>query len=407
MGKITVLSPVHISSGNVYLSICIHENKRYSFSDVLKTSRDSMIFLDDNINNVLLRKDITVSKKQLFDKLNLDFQKLESKTPLYSVINKTEKNNLVNNINENIKNLSTPYIPGSTLKGYVSNVLWYDIFLENQEINKYYSNQFKETYKKINSGNSEDEYKHLKDLNKKISDITNELKGIMQLVGFHDVIFQDSSISIYESNRYLNGKKASKTIPIGSVEVIDEGETSESKFLFTGLEISRDYMNRIKKGMEEEIDKSKNKDRLSDNVFHYQKRIKHLILNEIYKRILDFKNWFPKANKRFMLEVIKKELEFLDNSDNNEIDSNSLREYLDSVKMNIEKDEIILQIGKFTNFFAKSYGNAFGELYREYFTEFFSPDPKKKTVPKIDTMNLIVKNGMGTTPFGFIRIDEL
>ncbi|MGI6729570.1 MAG: type III-A CRISPR-associated RAMP protein Csm5 [Bacilli bacterium] len=404
MGKITVLTPVHISSGNVYLSILIHDNKRYELMDILQTSSDPKRFLDNNLNNMLLRDNITVSKKQFFDALNLEPRKLDQKTPLYKINNKTEKQIIDGNISESVKNLSAPYIPGSTLKGYVSNIMWNDIFIENQEINKYYSNLFEEAYQNITSGR--ERKRELRNLERKIKGVENELKGIMQLIGFHDVIFNELSNAIYESNRYLNGKKVSKKLPVGVVEVIDEGEIAESKFYFTGMEISRDYMDMIRSGIEIDISKSKNKDGLSDNAFHYQKNIKQKILNEIYVRILKFKEWFPKANQRFMINLINQELSFLDTINNDEIDTNSLRNILESMKTRIEKNELIIQVGKFTSFLAKSYGSAFGELYREYFTEVFSPDIKNKTVPKIDTMNLIVKNGRGTIPFGFIRIDE-
>ena len=115
-GKITVLTPVHISSGNVYLSILIHDNKRYELMDILQTSSDPKRFLDNNLNNMLLRDNITVSKKQFFDALNLEPRKLDQKTPLYKINNKTEKQIIDGNISESVKNLSAPYIPGSTLK---------------------------------------------------------------------------------------------------------------------------------------------------------------------------------------------------------------------------------------------------------------------------------------------------
>ena len=228
--------------------------------DILQTSSDPKRFLDNNLNNMLLRDNITVSKKQFFDALNLEPRKLDQKTPLYKINNKTEKQIIDGNISEIVKNLSAPYIPGSTLKGYVSNIMWNDIFIENQEINKYYSNLFEEAYQNITSGRERN--RELRNLERKIKGVENELKGIMQLIGFHDVIFNELSNAIYESNRYLNGKKVSKKLPVGVVEVIDEGEIAESKFYFTGMEISRDYMDMIRSGIEIDISKSKNKGRV-------------------------------------------------------------------------------------------------------------------------------------------------
>lgn len=201
-------------------------------------------------------------------------------------------------------------------------------------------------------------------------------------------------------------KKQNKKIPVGYVEAISENQTQEAEILFFMSDLNMKLAQERKDAIIKNIDDAKIYD-LNEDEKIKQKTFKKNLLNEMYNRIINFRQWFPKANQDFMIKIIDKEIDFIDTLDNPEVNSKELRNILMQFKSRLEKGEIIIQLGGFTNFLAKSYGHSFGQLYKEYFKEVFTPDIKKKKVPKIDTMNLIVKNNLGTVPFGFIKIEEL
>jgi CRISPR/Cas system CSM-associated protein Csm5 (group 7 of RAMP superfamily) len=296
------------------------------------------------------------------------------------------------------KNVDIPYIPGSSLKGYILNIIWNDIIEKNSEIRKYYSIYYEKVYQAKTSG--------IKNDIRNVEKLDAEVKFIMELLGVRDVLFVDAPITLYESNRYLNGKKQNKKIPVGYVEAISENQTQEAEILFFMSDLNMKLAQERKDAIIKNIDDAKIYD-LNEDEKIKQKTFKKNLLNEMYNRIINFRQWFPKANQDFMIKIIDKEIDFIDTLDNPEVTSKELRNILMQFKSRLEKGEIIIQLGRFTNFLAKSYGHSFGQLYKEYFKEVFTPDIKKKKVPKIDTMNLIVKNNLGTVPFGFIKIEEL
>lgn len=97
------------------------------------------------------------------------------------------------------KNVDIPYIPGSSLKGYILNIIWNDIIEKNSEIRKYYSIYYEKVYQAKTSG--------IKNDIRNVEKLDAEVKFIMELLGVRDVLFVDAPITLYESNRYLNEKK--------------------------------------------------------------------------------------------------------------------------------------------------------------------------------------------------------
>lgn len=398
MWKITTLTPVHIGTGNTYQAFLIYENNRYEMIDMLLTSTNPLRFLDEKFNRDLTNERRTVSNKDFFQKLNLNPKKLNKEDSSYTLDNRTSKDLSYGNVLENAKNVDIPYIPGSSLKGYILNIIWNDIIEKNSEIRKYYSIYYEKVYQAKTSG--------IKNDIRNVEKLDAEVKFIMELLGVRDVLFVDAPITLYESNRYLNGKKQNKKIPVGYVEAISENQTQEAEILFFMSDLNMKLAQERKDAIIKNIDDAKIYD-LNEDEKIKQKTFKKNLLNEMYNRIINFRQWFPKANQDFMIKIIDKEIDFIDTLDNPEVNSKELRNILMQFKSRLEKGEIIIQLGRFTNFLAKSYGHSFGQLYKEYFKEVFTPDIKKKKVPKIDTMNLIVKNNLGTVPFGFIKIEEL
>ena len=138
-------------------------------------------------------------------------------------------------------------------------------------------------------------------------------------------------------------------------------------------------------------------------------RIDNLIYNETLKTLeslkADFKNNFAKINSRFLNYVLKKELDFA-----NQYNENAKTQYRGEYKKNllsiqnkIDNGAIIMQIGKFTNYLDKEASHGMPEndynFYFEKIHEKLSPKEHKK-YPNIKTANLI----KGYMPLGFIEL---
>ena len=136
--------------------------------------------------------------------------------------------------------------------------------------------------------------------------------------------------------------------------------------------------------------------------------VKEELLNEIVKRLSNFKEWFVYANRRFMDVILSNEIDFVDNLENNKVEDMNLKAMLQGLK-ELNKSKTIMQIGKGTNYVVKTYGIAFSEIYEKYFSLIFSPsttDAKKlKLYPGIDMMTLINVGKKGQIPLGFIEVE--
>lgn len=135
--NIKTISPVHIGTGDVYMS------SEY-FQDTLPKDKGGhpvfkRINLTKYFNSLNKSDQDRFSKDLLNDKYKLP--KLSDEFVRYYAFNRcASRPNPGNQINENIKVLDKPYIPGSSVKGAIETALLYNS-LTNEDIHKIFKNK--------------------------------------------------------------------------------------------------------------------------------------------------------------------------------------------------------------------------------------------------------------------------
>lgn len=133
--QIKTISPVHIGSGDKY------DASEY-FLDVIQNTK---VFKRINIQKYYAS--LSENEKNQFlknlQKKDYRFPKIDSaKFTRYLALNKvTIRPNPTNEIIENIKTFNMPYIPGSSIKGAIENVIFYNALEENEIPNLFNNNR--------------------------------------------------------------------------------------------------------------------------------------------------------------------------------------------------------------------------------------------------------------------------
>ena len=142
--EIKTISPVHIGSGDKYdaseyfLDVVNNKTKVFRRINIQKYYAS----LNDNEQEDFIKN---------LQRKNYQFPKISNKKfTRYLAFNKVStRPNPTNEIIENIKSSDRPYIPGSSIKGAIENVIFYNA-LENSDIpDLFYNNQLNKRY--INS----------------------------------------------------------------------------------------------------------------------------------------------------------------------------------------------------------------------------------------------------------------
>lgn len=122
--KVTTLTPVHIKSGNINPFYIYGKSKRivarYKLEDILENAYKQMplsAFLKR------LPDDLDHQKKTDFLNVFREYVCYAELAPLYEL--QGDNQSLSKDISEQMKSLSRPYIPGSTLKGAFLNAVWF------------------------------------------------------------------------------------------------------------------------------------------------------------------------------------------------------------------------------------------------------------------------------------------
>lgn len=126
-------------------------------------------------------------------------------------------------------------------------------------------------------------------------------------------------------------------------------------------------------------------------------------MNEYCEYILQLKKIFPQVNKEYMLEVVKKENEFVKDSCNENFDHNGLKHFYADILKKLNENRIIMQVGGRTVFYDKTFMFALGKDYEENFSKYFN-SRKNKNEPIVQSMNL-TKIDNSYYPLGFIEIE--
>lgn len=376
MDKITILTPVHIATGNDIEMPCYHEVNdvtvnRYRFTDIL-SQLPPKVLTDPRLLNELSSRQ--PSKKLLYRYIHqyVDYSKL---TPLYNLEYTYGEylNEARNDVSEQMHDLHKPFIPGSTIKGTLLNS-W-----------KYYLLKLK--YDQIRPNI----YKQIKD-------------GQNKNLDFHELMFGESLDKDHE-NFYKE---------LYSCLQCQDIYFSQMELFFAGREGSnRDMNGSIPTTYKECIPPLQTTDLV---LFHFDE-FKLNVLKDKYKErryseLIDSldRDFFLKACNAFTKDILdadmdKKYFNFYESFV-------GINEQLNEINKELENpNTVVLRVGNSTNYFAKtvSYLIKYNDpgLYTECFWQRFAPVGKGKTKPNEKTMpktRMIYSNGEKDYLPGFIKI---
>lgn len=376
MDKITILTPVHIATGNDIEMPCYHEVNdvtvnRYRFTDIL-SQLPPKVLTDPRLLNELSSRQ--PSKKLLYRYIHqyVDYSKL---TPLYNLEYTYGEylNEARNDVSEQMHDLHKPFIPGSTIKGTLLNS-W-----------KYYLLKLK--YDQIRPNI----YKQIKD-------------GQNKNLDFHELMFGESLDKDHE-NFYKE---------LYSCLQCQDIYFSQMELFFAGREGSnRDMNGSIPTTYKECIPPLQTTDLV---LFHFDE-FKLNVLKDKYKErryseLIDSldRDFFLKACNAFTKDILdadmdKKYFNFYESFV-------GINEQLNEIKKELENpNTVVLRVGNSTNYFAKtvSYLIKYNDpgLYTECFWQRFAPVGKGETKPNERTMpktRMIYSNGEKDYLPGFIKI---
>lgn len=376
MDKITILTPVHIATGNDIEMPCYHEVNdvtvnRYRFTDIL-SQLPPKVLTDPRLLNELSSRQ--PSKKLLYRYIHqyVDYSKL---TPLYNLEYTYGEylNEARNDVSEQMHDLHKPFIPGSTIKGTLLNSWkYYLLKLKYDQIRP-------NIYKQIKDGQNKNldfhELMFGESLDKGHENFYKELYSCLQC---QDIYFSQMELffaSRKGSNRDMNG-----SIPTTYKECIPPLQTTDL-VLFHFDEFKLNVL------------KDKYKERR-------------------YSELIDSldRDFFLKACNAFTKDILdadmdKKYFNFYESFV-------GINEQLNEIKKELETpNTVVLRVGNSTNYFAKtvSYLIKYNDpgLYTECFWQRFAPVGKGKTKPNEKTMpktRMIYSNGEKDYLPGFIKI---
>lgn len=379
MDRITILTPVHISTGIDIEMPSYHEINdtmvaRYDFMDILSQLPPNVL-TDSRILNELSSKQS--SKKTLYRYIHqyVNYSKL---TPLY-YLDYTYKDlrKAKTDVSEQVHDLHKPYIPGSTIKGTLLNAWKY--FLLKCNYQKHVKSNIKLIFDQDSKKSIEfHELMFGKQLEKEYQDFYKDLYGCLQC---QDLYFD--KLELFQATRV--GAKNGKQIPLDYMECISPFETVESE-LFT--------INQFKLNLLENKYSKCNQYRSLEFLIHSFTR----------KTIL-------KACNSFMKDILEVDMQnkyyyFYE-------DFEGINESLKVIRQELDKpNTVILRVGNSTNYFAKTVSYLIKkndpELFEKKFYDRFAPINFGKTKPNAKIMprtRVVYKNGKQNYLPGFIKVE--
>ena len=369
MSKIKTITPVHIGSGQkIYM--LKKDTYLYSIDKIIEEKVNNSS--DSNLQKLLascsyLANKTNPTKIDLYKALSINDYSIPLSTrisndPAYAKAIESETADLfLAHLAQ--KSLDKLIIPGSAIKGMLNNLFWYYVIDSNDYIKKY----FKENINRIS---------------KVLNELDGTIKNMKSFLRITDIIF-DSNPRVFTVKRYSSKNDC---MPVGNHETISYDESTNCDFIRSLSETDVKMMDEVKK----EIEKTE----LTEP--------KRIILNEYYNYVRNLKEIFPIVNKKYMLEVVNKEMQFVENSSNEKFDHMSLKNFYQDIIKQLNNGKIIMQIGKMTNFLDKTFMFVLGDEYVKNF-ENFKPN-NKKSKPIIESMNLATI-GRNYFPLGFIEIE--
>ena len=366
MPNIKTITPVHISNGETFFFL---KQQQYIYS------------LDTIMEIFTLSREKIQSLIKMNNPTRMDFINLFQINPNQLTINNAVSSNSVYGKNilkdtgkmiQAENTLGEAYIPGSSLKGAFVNVFWFYVIQHNEIVRN-------DLIKNLNENNRG-----------RINKLDRAIQDLRKFLIVNDIYFHDGFVA-YELARY--NKKNNTTLSTDTVETIDKNQIVSQSIVKELTSEEKDMLLKLKIKLQQ--DQNERKDKKDEIIL--------VLIEQMYDFIIHFTEIFPIANREYMEKVIKKELEYVDYTINKNVDKQYLQQFYQQILSRLKSGEIIMQIGKYTNYIDKTAAMAFGKYYNDNFKT-FAPNPKKKS-PTIDSMNLVKVNNVGKYPFGFIQLE--
>lgn len=385
MAKITILSPVHIGTGNKienpsYKSKTEGMISKYDFIDLL-TQIPANVLLNSQLHKDIYDNSKNKQKsKQLYQYVsnNVNYKNVQSKYDLtYHLA--YELSDYAYDVCEQIKSLGSPYIPGSTIKGLVINAFLYSIIKNDYTLTEDKIESIIKMKRKLSVmdllqlGNLEDNEKK------------SFLVAISTCIRCVDIQFKD--MELYEANRV--GAKNGNEMPLPYMECISVNQCVENDF----IQINEEKLDRLKKeyanntNLMNILSKINIKNLLSACDAYTQEMLEE----ELSNRMQELYAGYRPINKQLL----------------------ELRKLQQSFKTN-KKSSYLLRLGNSTNYNFKTVTlfirKNYPELYDYYYTNIFCPErvsrgkktkSNSKTMPKT---RVVLSNQEGYVLSGFIQV---
>ncbi len=362
MSTFKIISPIHIGSGETYENFLIHNDYRYDFNDfvaaVFKERKAKM--LDQNFLDQLKKlayRNTKAGKEQIKEVIMPSQNQIAAITPLYPVVYELNPRQLnEKSIAAFVKTMNRPYIPGSSIKGYLLNVIFYDMITNDARIRNHITSMLSEAVRQMDSQNRPNLQKtySYREYVKLERDVLTEAS---QFLICRDVMI-DQPMAIY----YVSRQTRKGQIP-QVAEFIDEDFESQGDVI---------VINTIKPEK------------------RYDHSIRDVMIKAFVDRIKQLKSNLQSMNAPYIKNTLAYQKKFIEkHRDNSKINQVEVNEQIRYTIERLDEGAIVFQLGKYTNYITKSHGMAFGlDFYEEVFKEVFRPDRKTK-VFEIGSMNLI------------------
>lgn len=377
MAKITMLSPVHIATGQIIEAPSYHKTQpnfmnRYDFMEIL-----SQIPMTELADFAFLEKlsRSNSDKRNLYAKIH-QYVNYRQLCPLYSLTSYiTNIKDVAYDVSEQIKDLDKPYIPGSSIKGMLFSAWIYKLLKANQSlVDKRIS-----TY--LNSLANKGKTTFLDLLLSRDSEVNHDefIKDLRSCILCNDIYFKE--MKLYSAKRIGAGKDNRKEMPLTYKECIKEGQEINDVFFTID---------------DKKLEVVKEKYRAHINLISITNWMK--------------KNIFLSACNEYTKDMLEEE--FSDRMQHLYADYAPIHQQLFDMKKKIhqhldeKQNHYILRIGNSTNYNFKSISlfvkRNYPNLYNEYFERVFSP----VRINKNDKIQKVNKNTMPKTRVVFSEDGE-
>ena len=347
--KISIISPVHIGTGNVKLSFEYnkHGNVIYNydlqklFSYIPEKKLLDAKFLESlcHLKNGISTRD-TMNN---FLRMDIDYEKISPQYQLRADFTEIQKKNIA----EQLKSLNKPFIPGSSLKGAVMTAIYYDFISEHLKSFCQYIKKSVKNKNNINIFNFLRYYYHYP------KDLIYFQKLFANCFMFTDVFF-DKMVLVHAIRNKVDDDDE-KNLAINDYECIDVKQECESNIII---------INDSRKEALKHLYKHKQ---------YYKDFVKYI---DIKKIIEVCQNYFK--------DNISEEIEM--EKDNSYYVKEGLDKKLNEFYEDTVSNGFYMRIGANTNYFFKTVSYLIkkndSNLYNKYFYKVFSPKDKPKDEPK-------------------------